>query len=440
MLKSLKGERGLSLSFLLLVAVFFTSTWDLLFKLDTGGFTLKLYQPLAFCALLALLWEKRKLGVFRILEKLKNPFVVPMAILAFFYLGTSPWSEFPLKSFLYSTWFLFQITTVYLVSVHSYPACSERKLVGLVWATMLFLSYVILVDYAYYYLGFKGGLIGWNQDKITNLGLSRPHAFSSEPSFASTFMSLGLLTTSLAAYQFSKRKWVFLIAFLVVCFAIIATTSRTGWLCLGIGFSLLGVSPLLVGKKIHWKTIRWAIGLVIALVSLFWVTTPKAQRDVMMFSFVGSIFRGDDSSGNSRLKAHILAWNISKETNFLGTGMGASYRYYKVRGGFDYNHREAFNASQYGSEMIMSTWGQLLAEGGLIGVLLFLAAAFGMIRNLFLKWKKTQAPLLLGSLAGAIVFFFFAAFWLGNINRGDVWVWYGLWSAIGSKTNPDLES
>lgn len=410
--------------------MFFTSTWDLLFKLDVGGFTFKLYQPLAALCITAVFLEKRQAGIREFFAPLWSPFTLCFLALASFYLGLSPWSVFPLKSFLYSCWLFFQIGTLYLASQHILRERPREHLLRLIWLTLLFLSYVILVDYVYYYFGFKGGLIGWNQDKITNLGLSRPHAFSSEPSYAAAFMSLALLTIAVPSMQLAKKKWRMLAALLVVLFAIIATTSRTGWVCLGLGFGLLCLAPILVGRKINWKLLG-ALGVgSLLVVGAFVATTPPAQRQVMMDSFVGSIFKGNDSSGNSRIKALGTAWEIAKETKLLGTGFAAHYKYFKDHGGFDYNAQGDFNPAFYGNEMIMSIWGQLLAEGGILAVLLYLAAGVFLVRQLFRRWKSTGDSLAMSSLVASFVFFFFAAFWLGNVNRGDVWVWFGIWGAV----------
>lgn len=429
-MKLLHDARKISLSFWLFAAVFFTCSWDLLFKLEVGGFTLKVYQPLALLALAALLWETRKEGIRRQLAPLFSSFASPLLLLGVFYLALSPWSAFPLKSFLYSIWLFFDLAAIYLVAVHLGSRNPTSRFVALAWLTMIFLSYVILVDYVYYYYGFKGGLIGWNQDKITRLGLSRPHAFSSEPSFIATFLCLGLLSTSLSALKLSGKSWRFVLAFLFVLFAMIATTSRTGWASLALGFGMIFVAPLLIGKKIQWKLFGISAGLALAVILLLVATTPPAQKQVLMESFVGSIFRGNDSSGNSRLHAHILAWKIAKKTSFLGTGFAASYKYFKDTGGWDYHAQDAFDEKQYGNEMIMSTWGQLLAEGGLTAVLLYLIAGAALVKALFRRWRTTLDPLAMSSMAGALVYFFFTAFWLGNLNRADVWVWYGIWSAV----------
>jgi O-antigen ligase len=428
-LKDFAEIRKIKPSFWLFAAVFFTCTWDLLFKLEVAGFTLKLYQPLALVGLLVLFWEKRHQGINHFLAPLFAPFPAAFLVLGIYYLALSPWSVFPLKSALYSIWLFFQIIVVYLAAQHIRKDHPQERILRLVWTTLLFLSYVILVDYVYYYFGFKAGLIGWNQDKITGLGLSRPHAFSSEPSFAASFMSLALLSTAVPLFLKVKRKWAFLLSLLIILFATFATTSRTGWVCLGLGSLFLCLVPVLQGKKVQWKLFGLLAGLAPIVIGAFVATTPPAQRQVMMDSFVNSIFKGNDSSGNSRIKALGIAWKFASETGWLGTGFAAHYKYFLDRGGKDYHEDFAWNPEQYGNEMIMSIWGQLLAEGGPIAVLIYLTAGLILLRSLFLQWRKNQDNFAMCSMVACFIFFFFAAFWLGNVNRGDIWIWFGIWSA-----------
>lgn len=429
------SEKDFGASYWLLALVFFTSSWDLLLKLDIAGFTLKLYQPLALGALAALIWETRKADLRELLVPLTSPFTKCLLLLGIFYFALAPWSAFPLKSSLYAGWLFFDLFAIWLVFQH--VATKHGLLPFLQWSrvTMLFLSSVIFVDYFAYQFGFRGGLLGWNQDIITNLGLSRPHAFSSEPSYVATFLCLALLTCGPMIFQRAKSKCLAALELSVVGFAIVATTSRTGWVSLGGGLGLLCLAPLLVGKKIQWKLVGSLFALVTVASLVFVLTTPPEQRAVMKNTFVGSILSGTDSSGNSRVKAHLLAFEIAKDTNFLGAGFAASYRYFKDRGGFDYSAQEEFNPKQYGNELIMSTWGQLLSEGGLPAVLLFLSAAIFLVKGLLQSWKQTQDSLALGSLVASCVFFFFAAFWLGNVCRADIWVWYAIWSAVAVRTS-----
>ncbi len=416
------------LIFWIFAAAFFTCTWDLLLTHELIGFNLKVYEPLFLIAFLLLFFEKIPEGLNAFLEPLKTPFAISMLLLAGFYMGFAPWSSFPLKSFLYSSWLVFDVFAIWLTIQHLSRAIPLPWIFRLIWGTLLFLSGVILIDWIAYRFGFRGGLIGHNQEVVLNLGISRPHAFASEPSYIGAFLSLGLLTCAGHALQNAKRKWLFGAEFLAILFALVATTSRTGWISLFLGFILISGLPALAGRKIHWRRIAGGIALIVGVVLVFVLAMPPAQRAAMNESLISNLARGVDSSG--RLKAHQLAFQMAKETHGLGTGIGASYRYFVNHGGIDPSTGREFSVNHYGNEMIMSTWGQLLAEGGPFALFLYLFAGIALVRALFRKWKHSDSSLALGSLTAALVCFGFIAFFLGNICRGDLWVWYAIWSAI----------
>jgi hypothetical protein len=127
-----------------------------------------------------------------------------------------------------------------------------------------------------------------------------------------------------------------------------------------------------------------------------------------------------------------IAWEIAKETRFVGTGMGASFTYWLQKSDVQVDRKneelEEALTSDRGKELIMSTWGQALAEGGFLIVFLFGAAAYWLSSRLYRHWKYTIAPVMLGCFLSSLIFFVFTAFWLGNFARGDVWVWYALWN------------
>jgi O-antigen ligase len=417
----------------LFAAAFFVSGWDLLFTHKVGGFTLKLYQPLFLLCALVNAWPILRAGRWaELFAPLGRPFSRAMLLLCIFYLGTAPWSAFPLKSLLYSCWLLFDVFAIWLTTQRLFEREAPALLARVTFAPVVFSALVILVDYAAYPFGYRGGLIGNNQDAILNILVSRPHAFASEPSYAAVILCLGVLSVGPFFLRRARRRWLALLAVLTVLFAIVATTSRTGWACLGIGLGLLGVLPLLAGRRLPWRRLLWAIPAVPALVAIFLVTTPAAQRDTLRRLLVEGLIVGNDASGNARFRAFHIAAGMAKDTHGLGAGIGASYRYYKDHGGFDYNFQESFNERMYGNEVIMSIWGQLLAEGGVVGVLLYLLAGIFQARDLWFAWRRNNSLLAYGSLAGCMVFFGFGALWLGNVCRGDVWVWFAAWSAFAA--------
>lgn len=421
----------------LFAIAFFTVTWDMMLTYDIGGFTLKFYEVIFIFLLSAtsipfLLRGWR--GVSEFFAPLRHPFARSMLWLSGLYIGLSPWSAFPLKSFLYSCWLIFDLLAIWLCTQHLASRVKAQHLLWLIWGTLLFLSVVILIDNTAYMFGIKEGIIGYNQDVLLNYGLSRPHAFANEPSYVASFICLGLLTTAPALLQIPSKKWFVRSSLFFILLALIATTSRTGWFSLVLGAGAFFFLPIFSGKKIEWRAIL-TFGMAIpSLALIFYLVTPAKQFEALRDKFMLSIVRGTDGSGNARLMAHVLAYKMAQETYGLGTGLGASYRHMKDHGGTDPAVPEAFNATQYGNEVIMSTWGQVLGEGGFVAPILFLLSAFGLLYSLFQKYKREGSLESQGSLAAALVFFLFMAFWLGNICRGDIWVWYALWSAFSWPT------
>jgi len=422
--------RTISASFWLFAFGIFTCTWDTLFTLEMGGFNLRIHQLFFALSFLSLFWERRPQGLEAFLSPLSAPFARCMLALAALQIGLSPWSAFPLKSFLYSCWLTFSLGAIWLTAQHLGRTVPKAYFFQVVWITIVFLSIVILVDQVAYQFGAVGGLIGHNQDVILKWGVSRPHAFSFEPSYIASFLSLGLIATAVPVFHLAKRKWFFWLGFFGILFAGIATTSRTGWisLCLGGGFLL--ALPLFFGRRIQWKLFGVVFGILVAVTTLFYATTPPQQREAMFRAL--SNFTYSSSSG-ARLRSHMIAYEMAKETRWIGTGFGASYRYYMDRGGNDELGSTVFAQKHYGNEIIMSTWGQLLAEGGILSALLFGAAGFFLLRALYIRCKDEKNGFTLGALSATLIFFGFIAFSLGNVCRSDVWVWYALWSVLAAQ-------
>lgn len=427
----------INISFWLFAAGFFTCTWDRFATIEAGGTTLKLYQLCFLLCAGSLFYVKRKEGLTNYLRPIALPFATLMLVLAGYYLGLAPWSAFPRKSFLYSCWLIFDVLAVWLSVQHLARYFPRPRFTWVVWATLLFNSAIILIDHVAYQYGYTAGLIGRNQDAILKWGLSRPHAFSSEPSFIAAFLSLGLLTLS-TLIPTMKRKWPMALGLVIVLFATVVPSSRTGWFNLFFGACLLWVIPMLAGRRIKRRFLMYSAGTLAALIALFFVVTPAKQIEVLNRFLISGLVVGEDGSGNARLRAHKLAYDIAKETHWIGTGFAASYRYYIDKGNEDQSEylfdKLQFNDRHFGNELVMSTWGQLLAEGGIIAVLLFALAGFFHVRTLYRQWKAETGYALLGPVVAAVIFFAFTAFWLGNVNRGDIWVWYALWSALAQKS------
>jgi O-antigen ligase len=426
------SAQKLPFSFWFFALGFFTCTWDLLLTVSAGGFHFKAHQGFFLLAFLFALREVGRAGFADFFRPLSRPFSRFMLFLLLYYACTTIESAFPLKSALYCVWFGFQLGCLWLTAQYLARAGMIQALIRVAWATLLFLSAVILIDHVAYRFGYIGGFIGNNQDIILRWGTSRPHAFSSEPSYAAAFLALGVLTLAGHVISFSRKKGLAGLGTLLILTALAITTSRTGWISLGLGVALLVAIPLCFGRKLPLRKIALASAVGALAMLAFFFSTPASQRSALHQKFVSSLFSGQDGSGNARLRAYREAWKMAQETHWIGTGLGASYRYYIQHGGVDPTDLNAMAIKHYGNEIIMSTWGQLLAEGGLPAILLFVLAGWALLRELLRRWKENYSALALGSLVAALVWFGFSAWWLGNICRGDIWVWYGLWGAVAA--------
>lgn len=415
----------------------FTITWDKVMIYDLGGFTLRLSQLLFLSSALCTIAAAGKQMPILARRSLWS-FPVLMGALGAYYLATTPWSYFPLKSFLYSGWLFFDLFVIWLVPTLLRAPQTTRWLTRTIIAALAFHSLIIIIDQIAFQFGYTTGFIGFNQNEVLQWGVSRPYAFSFEPSYIGTFLCLGSL---FVLPTLKGRSFLYWAAMLLTVFAMIATTSRTAWICFALGTGFFIVFHFLKYRTLPWKPIFGASAAIAIILGAYLLSMPAQQRTNMYDSLIGSIAKGTDGSGNHRLKVFGYAVRMAKETHWVGTGLGASFRYWsETVFSPDVAQEGKFGIQSYGSEVVLSTWGQLLAEGGIIAVLLYLAAACSLALALFRKWMLTGSKLALGSLAGALVWFLFGTFWLGNIARGDIWVWYAAWSYIATFPSPDEES
>lgn len=409
-----------------------TCTWDLVLKVDIAGFTLKAHQGFFFFAfLLAALPKIPRLPTELRALPLKRV-GLPFLGLAIYYGASSIRSEFPLKSALYSGWLVFSLCAIWLTTLLLRDSLSKKFAAITVLCAAAFQAAVITIDQIAYQYGYRDGLIGFNQDTILQWGVSRPHGFAMEPSYAAIFLTFALIL-GFGLFSTLAKKFRPLLAagLLLGLFALVASTSRTGWIS-----TLLGVLALLAigairAKKIPWKGLGALAAAGIAIGAVYYATISPSQRAVLNESLVSSVYKGTDGSGNARLKAHLQAWQMAKETNGLGTGLGASYKYWTARyHAEEVDKPKSFDENSYGREVVMSLWGQLLAEGGIPALLFYFAGAFFLVQALWRAWGTGGDPLTQAALASALVFFLFTAFFLGNVARGDVWVWFAIWSRM----------
>ncbi len=431
-----KIQKG-QLAFIFFSAGFFTCTWDLLATLEVYKFTLKAHQGFFLLAFLCALVENLPLKRKDVLARLGSGFSISILGLAGYYILTSPWSAYPLKTILYTGWLVFNLFTIWGTAQLLAAKVDRFSFLKLALFTMAFHTVIVLFDQVAYQFGHVGGFIGFNQDLYLDWGVSRPHAFASEPSYLGTFLCLGVLTT-LPWILFQKR-WSLSLLWIACVFALVFTNSRTAWFGLLAGIFLFGLLYRRFVGRISRKIYLALVILPVVFAGVFFAITTPGHRLVLKERLVVSMVNGQDGPSNARIRALATAWDMAKRTNGKGTGLGASFKYWMdhyLRTDIEFTlpqwtlDQRYFKKNTFGDEVIMSIWGQTLAEGGIPGILLFFSAAFFFLRSQWRRFRESNDLLVLGSLVASLVFFFFVTLWLGNIARGDIWVWYALWSRL----------
>ncbi|NUM89693.1 MAG: O-antigen ligase family protein, partial [Bdellovibrionales bacterium] len=393
------------------LAGFFLITCDRILKLDVAGFSLKASYALFFASLCALAlgaWRNRSLATeIRALARHlgRQPWKFPLLMVVWAY-GGSAFSLVPVKSFAYSTWLLFDL----LVVVGTPLWLSQRD--GWDWrcfyrilaAAVLFHGGVVLVDQAAYQLGHTGGLIGFNQDADLQWGISRPAAFSFEPSYVAMFLCLG--STFLLHEVFLRREflhpWVARAAAVVGVAAMITTTARSGWLAFALQLVLLGVAVTLHFPERRRQFLAAILGSLL-VAAAFAVALPRQQRMIVHKNLVRPLYdTREGGSGAARVRSMGYGWKMAMDTKFLGTGMGASHAYWKKMTAPD--QFSGLSPSEYGQETVMSAWAQILAELGAPGALLYLAFGVSLIGGILRSLLRTGSGLSAVALVTCVVF------------------------------------
>jgi hypothetical protein len=77
-------------------------------------------------------------------------------------------------------------------------------------------------------------------------------------------------------------------------------------------------------------------------------------------------------------------------------------------------------------------WARVIAESGLIGLVLYFLFFGSLLFGLYSVRKVPRVAVSHASLCSLLVFLFFLSFYLDNPANGYLWVWYGLWALFAS--------
>jgi len=162
------------------------------------------------------------------------------------------------------------------------------------------------------------------------------------------------------------ERYLGLIVFFILFFALLATQSRGGLL----GF--IAVSGIFAYSKIKSKLVLFS-GAAIGL-SILFVVAGISDR-----SSGGAAEEGIDESAMGRLYAWEAAWNMALDNPVLGVGINNFYHNY-----FFYStHWDGMNHA------VHSTWFGVLAESGFFGLALFVSL---IISTFWTSWKMLKSP------------------------------------------------
>ncbi len=165
---------------------------------------------------------------------------------------------------------------------------------------------------------------------------------------------------------FKLERYLGLIVFCILFFALLATQSRGGLL----GF--IAVAGIFAYSKIKSKIVLIS-GSAIGLSILFIVAGISDRASG------GAAEAGIDESAMGRLYAWEAAWNMALDNPVFGVGISNFYHNY-----FFYStHWDGMNHA------VHSTWFGVLAESGFLGLVLFVSL---IVSTFWTSWKMLKSP------------------------------------------------
>ena len=438
MLASKEKESILSRASILIWCLGFSLiTFDLVLCWKVGPFTVKSFHLLFLVSGgLAVLSGENK---FRQKIDWKRIFFSPLGFLAAFVVYcffSATYSILPLKTLGYSGLGVFNFLFILLLGAVHYQSQGEKfvkLLFQFLYASLWLLGAVVLIDYFAFLYGYRGGLIGFNQARYLDWGMSRPHAFAHEPSYLCHYVSLVLvfLFTDIAGAK-NKRGMLLFKSTTVLWGAMILllAASRTGWIMTTLEVLAVSLWTLKKTRFSLFKIMKFAAGTLVAL-TLFSLLLPKDQKQKLWVNSIRPILTLHDGPGNARLLSITGGARIAKATHFLGTGLGGSYLYWiqtvpNTKAIFEEMNGK-ITSDVYGREAIMSTYPQVFAETGIIGLLLYLGFVIGTLAFVSRDYRKNPSGFNFSRVLSCCLCFFLSVFTFGNVMRPDMWVWYSVW-------------
>lgn len=256
--------------------------------------------------------------------------------------------------------------------------------------------------------------------RMVGADFADPNSFGASVVLSLPFVYALLRTEVIASY----RKWYYLyFALAVLC--VVLTGSRSAFIAL---MSLLLLWVLVQQGR---RRIKMIIVAVLS-VSVLWVSMPAEKQERIRTLWDEEAGPANaHASAEGRLIGWKVSWEMFKREPFTGVGVGG-----KNFSGY----RRMINFNDEGEEAALQShvlYGQVLAEQGVFGALLFLGMVISTARSAIVSRKKIIGEsgngLTIHALGGSILISLVLLLLLGlgghNFYR-PLWLWLAAWSSV----------
>lgn len=283
-----------------------------------------------------------------------------------------------------------------------------------------------------YHNGRHGYAMGITRMLGVDSTFNDPNAFG-----ASVVLSLPFVYSVLRSEAKTIIRNVYYIYFVLAVLCIVLTGSRTSAIAL--------VILLLLWSLMQRGSLR-IIMPAICIVSIFvvWLNMPEQKRDrirTLWDDNAGTV--GAHMSAEGRLIGWEVSWKMFKREPFTGVGAGGkNYIGYRIANNIDEEGQESPTESHV-------LYGQILAEFGVAGAILFAGLIYAILRCCLLTQNqllaigldKSFSYMLCGAIIASLLLLLLFGFGGHNFYR-PLWLWLAAWSGclLRLSTNEPCES
>lgn len=402
---------------LLLVISLISASWDIFLQVHLGGFTFRFTQ--LSLTLLAILTTLYTLKQGRHLLPLGFKSLLLWSSFIILFIPNTPYMS---RSILYSIWLLFSVAGIYIF-VQMIRTKSRLQVV------MRWYIYSFALMGAFGLIQFLAGLVGLNlytEQWYIPGRLARINGFNYEPSFYAIYMVQGFILTAYLREKKSEimRRRALNICYLLIVAALVASTSRAGWLICALWLArpfYLFLYHLCKGRfhitYFKKSCLKVFLPLGAAVTSIFVLTHFFSFR--YFIAGIGFLGGGSHSSG-TRWNEFIDLLVIFMNSPFIGYSLGGlSPAIAALYGKTVASNEEAKSFEGVGVAA------QILAASGIIGVIPFLVYLYNiLIKPLLLAKRIEDRELKIWLLGMTFSLFFTFIIVQSGQNVLRIYLWY----------------